>query len=148
MKLRQWQNERVDSLVREDLGVAHKTITHWVQILEELYYHFRITPYGARHSNFLKKEPKLYDCLGYRAELQFIRNKRGEEVDFIVTIDHKPWFAVELKESDETPARSLLEFGAQLKVPYVYQVVRNTQKDMVSHGVHILSAEKFLSGLI
>lgn len=46
--------------LREDLAVAHKTVTNWVDILERFYYHFRIYPFTHKKIKSLKKEPKLY----------------------------------------------------------------------------------------
>jgi len=75
-------------------------------------------------TGFLKKEPKLYcgmvgsaggrrpfenliaghllklahyfhDRDGYQAEVHFLRDTVGREVDFLVAVDGKPWFAVE-----------------------------------------------------
>jgi hypothetical protein len=56
---------RVGSLLslnslREDLAVAHKTVTNWMDILERFYYHFRIYPFSHKKINSLKKVPKLY----------------------------------------------------------------------------------------
>ncbi len=88
--LRRWHNQRVERLVREDirdlsalqimvdilpekagsllsinslredLSVAHKTATKWVDVLERFYYHFRIYPFTHKKIKSLKKEPKLY----------------------------------------------------------------------------------------
>jgi len=57
--------DRVGSLLslnslREDLSVAHKTVAHWMDILERFYYHFRIYPFHHKKIRSLKKEPKLY----------------------------------------------------------------------------------------
>ncbi len=46
--------------LREDLGVAHKTVDLWVEILEHFYYHFRIPPFAANTIKSLRREPKLY----------------------------------------------------------------------------------------
>ncbi|MFA4916365.1 MAG: ATP-binding protein [Syntrophales bacterium] len=46
--------------LREDLSVAHKTVSNWVDILERFYYHFRIYPFSHKNIKSLKKEPKLY----------------------------------------------------------------------------------------
>jgi len=56
---------RVGSLLslnalREDLSVAHKTVSHWMDVLERFYYHFRIYPFGGSKIRSLKKNPKLY----------------------------------------------------------------------------------------
>src|SRR3990167_1151920 len=103
--------------IREDLEVSHRAVTHWMDILESFYYHFRIYPYSTKKIRSLKKEPKLYlwdwsevedeaarfenliashllkfvhfitDYEGYRAELYFLRDVDKREVDFLVTID-------------------------------------------------------------
>lgn len=46
--------------LREDLSVAHKTVSKWAEILENFYYHFRIYPFSHKKLKSLKKEPKLY----------------------------------------------------------------------------------------
>ena len=46
--------------LREDLQVAHKTVTKWIQILERLYSVFRISPMGGSKIRAVKKEQKLY----------------------------------------------------------------------------------------
>ncbi|MFA5284669.1 MAG: AAA family ATPase, partial [Smithellaceae bacterium] len=116
--------------LREDLEVSHRSVTSWMDILEAFYYHFRIYPYSSKKIRALKKEPKLYlwdwseveneasrfenliashllkfthfitDQEGYRAELSCLRDVDKREVDFLVTIDGKPWFAVEVKLND------------------------------------------------
>ena len=45
-------------------------------------------------SHLLKFVHFLEDYEGYKAELYFLRDVDKREVDFIVTIDQKPWFAV------------------------------------------------------
>jgi len=70
------------------------------------------------------------------------------EVDFLMTIDGKPWFAVEVKLSDSNLSPNLLYFKDRLSIPYLYQVVRKENTDRLEKGVRIISAGKFLSGLI
>ena len=164
--------------LREDLQVAHKTMASWVEILEKFYYHFRIYPLKNKLHGALRKEPKLFlwdwseikdegaklenmvaghllkfchyltDVEGYRAGLHFLKNKQKQEVDFLVTVDNKPWFCVEVKKSVERNISSLKYFGAGLKIPYMYQVVDARDKDFIKDRVRIISIEKFLSGLI
>ena len=164
--------------IREDLEVSHRAVTHWMDILESFYYHFRIYPYSTKKIRSLKKEPKLYlwdwsevedeaarfenliashllkfvhfitDYEGYRAELYFLRDVDKREVDFLVTIDAKPWFAVEAKLSDTNLSPNLLYFKERLSIPYVYQTVKREKIDRIEKGARIISAGKFLSGLI
>ena len=129
-----------------------RAASHWIDVLEAFYYHFRIYPFSAKKIRSLKKEPKLYlwdwsevedeaarfenlvashllkfvhfitDYEGYKAELYFLRDVDKREVDFLVTIDGKPWFAVEAKLSDASLSPHLLYFKERLSIPYVYQV--------------------------
>jgi predicted AAA+ superfamily ATPase len=164
--------------IREDLEVSHRAVTHWMDILESFYYHFRIYPYSTKKIRSLKKEPKLYlwdwsevedeafrfenliashllkfvhfitDYEGYRAELYFLRDIDKREVDFLVTVNAKPWFAVEVKLNDVNLSPNLLYFKERLSVPFVYQVVKREKIDRLEKMARIISAGKFLSGLI
>ena len=164
--------------IREDLEVSHRAVTHWMDILEAFYYHFRIYPYSAKKIRSLKKEPKLYlwdwsevedeanrfenlmashllkfvhfitDHEGYRAELSYLRDVDKREVDFLVTIDGRPWFAVEVKLNDTVLSPNLLYFRDRLSIPYIYQVVKKDKVDLLEKGGRVISAGRFLAGLI
>ncbi|MBN1474959.1 MAG: ATP-binding protein [Syntrophaceae bacterium] len=164
--------------IREDLEVSHRAVTHWMNVLEVFYYHFRIYPYASKKIRSLKKEPKLYlwdwsevedearrfenliashllkfahfitDQEGYRAELYYLKDVDKREVDFLMTIDGKPWFAVEVKLNDTALSPNLLYFRDRLSIPYVYQVVKKDKVDLLADGARILSAGRFLAGLI
>ncbi len=163
--------------IREDLEVSHRAVAHWMDILEAFYYHFRIYPYSAKKIRSLKKEPKLYlwdwsevadetnrfenliashllkfvhfitDHDGYRAELSYLRDVDKREVDFLVTIDGRPWFAVEVKLNETALSRNLLYFRDRLSIPYIYQVVKKDKVDLLERGGRIVSAGRFLAGL-
>jgi uncharacterized protein len=164
--------------IREDLEVSFRAVSHWLDVLETFYYHFRVYPYTGKVIASLKKEPKLYlwdwteipdepvrlenmvashllklvhylhDFEGYEAGLHFLRDLTKREVDFLVTVDNKPWFAVEVKTQDVSPARTLTLFKEKWKLPFCYQVVKSTGIDTLSSGVRVVSADKFLSGLV
>jgi predicted AAA+ superfamily ATPase len=164
--------------LREDLEVSHRAVTHWMKILESFYYHFRISPYMHRRIRSLKKETKLYlwdwselddegarfeNCIashllklvhflqdhgGYQAQLHYLRDRDKREVDFLVTIDGKPWFACEAKVAGQQVAPSLRYFADRLQIPFVYQVHKNGTDDYQSNGVRVLPAHKFLASLI
>ncbi|MGD9135415.1 MAG: AAA family ATPase, partial [Desulfobacterales bacterium] len=123
--------------LREDLEVSHRAISNWMNILESFYYCFRIYPFTAKNFRSLKKEAKLYlwdwseidqeparfencvashllklihflqDYEGYKAQLFYLRSVEKKEVDFLVTLDNKPWFAVEAKCNDINPSPHL-----------------------------------------
>lgn len=164
--------------LRGDLEVAHKTIKKWMDILERFYYHFRIYPYAFTAIKSLRKEPKmylwdwsqvadegarlenmvashllkmthfLYDASGHKADLFFLRDIEGREVDFLVTIDRKPWLAIEVKSGREDISKSLVYFADKLKTPFSYQLVRNSSIDYWKKNIRVISADKFLSGLV
>jgi predicted AAA+ superfamily ATPase len=175
--------EKVGSLlsinaIREDLEVSHRAVTNWLNILEKLYYHFRLFPYTGKLIRSLKKEPKLflwdwsevndpgarfenmiashllkwihflYDYEGYRAELYFLRSIDKKEVDFFVTVDKKPWLAVEVKLSDTTVSPALYYFKERLNIPYLFQVVNLPGVDRLINGVRVISASRFLPALV
>jgi predicted AAA+ superfamily ATPase len=164
--------------LREDLEVSFKAVAHWLDILETFYYHFRIYPFTSRKIRSIKKEPKLYlwdwseiaeagqrfenmiashllklvhfmqDYEGYNAELCFIRDLAQKELDFVVTINAKPWFAVEVKLEDDELAPALPLFKEKWNIPFCYQVVKKSGVDFLSKNIRVISAEKFLAALI
>ncbi len=164
--------------LREDLGVTHKTVSSWIDIFERFYYHFRIYPFQSTLIKSLRKKPKLYlwdwseikdegvrlenliashllkfchflfDMGGYRARLSYLRDKEQREVDFIVSIDNKPWFCVEVKKSFKDVPGPLKYFSEKLKIPFVYEIVDQKNLDIYKDGVRVMSAGKFLSGLV
>lgn len=175
--------QRVASLlsinsIREDLEVSHKAITSWLELLEALYYSYRIYPFQTKRVRALKKEPKLYlwdwsevenpgakfenmvaghllktvhfleDYEGYSAELFFLRDQEKREVDFLVTVDKKPWFSVEVKLSDPKIPPPLTYFKNKLDIPFNYVVTLEETKEYTQNGVTVLPASQFLTGLM
>src|SRR3972149_6591443 len=164
--------------LREDLSVAHKTVSNWVDVLERFYYHFRIYPFHHKKIHSLKKEPKLYlrncsevpdnsgarlenivashllkmchflnDVEGYKTVLHFLRDIEGREVDFLVTDNRRPWFAVEVKSPSREVSKNLNYFGDRLDIPFLYQVVSEENVDIRRDSVRILSLDRFLVSL-
>jgi uncharacterized protein len=99
-------------------------------------------------SHLLKLCHHLHDADGYKTELFFLRDIDGREVDFLVTNDGKPWFAVEVKASSKEIARNLTYFGDRLNIPFLYQIVDERNIDIRKDKIRILSMEKFLSSLV
>jgi uncharacterized protein len=164
--------------LREDLEVSHRAVTNWIEILERLYFAFRIRPYASSQVRSLRKMPKAYlwdgslvpepgprfenlvalhllklchfleDRDGYRVELHYLRDRTGKEVDFLITSDGKPWFAVEVKLSQTKIDPSLRYFQEKLNIPWAYQVVFDGKRDFVQDNVRCLPAHRFLAALI
>jgi predicted AAA+ superfamily ATPase len=118
--------------LREDLEVAHDTVSRWLRYLNELFYFFEIKPWTKSVPRSLKKEGKIYlydwteiEDVGPRFEnlvachlikachfwtdtgegdfdLFYLRNKEKQEIDFVIIKDKKPWLCFEVKVSDTT----------------------------------------------
>jgi hypothetical protein len=71
-----------------------------------------------------------------------------KEVDFLITIDNKPWFAVEVKLSEKVPSSNLSYFKERLNIPFNFQVVKQNGIDILKNDIRVMSADKFLSGLV
>jgi predicted AAA+ superfamily ATPase len=164
--------------LREDLDVSHRAVSHWLDVLDTFYYQFRIPPYQKTALRTIKKEPKLYlwdwsevsdpaarfenmvavhlqkfchflyDFEGYKTDLYFLRNVDKKEVDFLVAVDQKPWFAVETKLAGKSLSKNLHYFKERLGIPFVYQVVKESGINRLIHGTPIISADCFLGGLV
>lgn len=149
----------------EDLQVTHQTVGRWLEILEQLYVCFRISPYGSPKIRAVKKEQKLYlwdwsmaheggarfenlvasqllkfchqreDIEGHGMELRYLRDTDGREVDFVVLQNRKPLFAVECKTGERAVSKHVSYFKARTPIPKFYQVHLGT-KDYVDGNFH------------
>jgi hypothetical protein len=161
--------------LREELEVGHDTVTSWLELLERLYYCYRVKPYSRRIARGLKKEQKLYlwdwsqidapgprfenmvashllkavhawSDLGYgEFELLYLRDKEKREVDFVLTDRRRPVVLVECKVSDERPSEGLLRYREQLGGLPAIQLVRAPGVDRSGRGVRVVSAARFLA---
>ena len=141
----------VKNLAR-DLEVDFKTAQRWIGLLENVYFAYRIPPYGAPKLRAVKKEQKLYlwdwsqviapgprfenlvsshllkychyleDTEGHRMELRFLRDVNKREVDFVVLKDQKPVFAVECKTGEKQLSPHIPYFLERTPIPKFYQV--------------------------
>jgi len=86
----------------------------------------------------------LEDREGYQMGLHYLRDVSKREVDFLVTVDRQPWFAVECKVSAHSANPSLRYFGERLQIPYLYQVSLRGSDDVLDGRVRIMPAGRFL----
>lgn len=150
----------------ELLQVSHASIERWITILERLYVCFRLLPFGAKKIRAVKKEKKIYfwdwslvpedglrfenlvacqllkychfreDTQGFRMELRYLRDTDKREVDFVITQDNVPQFAVECKTGERTVSSAAAYFKARTKIPAFYQVHLG-KKDFLHSGTGI-----------
>ncbi len=123
--------------LREDLQIAHKTVSRWMNILENIYMVFRLSPLGSPLIRAVKKEQKHYhfdwtliqemparfenlvashllkwvhfqrDVFGEQIELRYFRDTDKREVDFCITKDSQPQMFVECKWGDHSTSAHL-----------------------------------------
>ena len=80
-------------------------------------------------------------------QLQFIHDRNGREVDFIVTKDKQPWFLMEAKLSDETFSPHLRYFSERLKIPGI-QLVLKSGVYRKEGNLCCISADRWLGCLV
>ncbi|OFZ28847.1 MAG: AAA family ATPase [Bdellovibrionales bacterium RIFCSPHIGHO2_01_FULL_40_29] len=159
----------------EDLQVSPHTTERWIDILEKVYYCFRILPYGAPKIRAVKKERKAYlwdwsaltddgkvfenlvashllkychyieDSTGHQMELRFLKDTDGREIDFIVLKNKKPIFAVECKTGDKQLSKNINYFKERTTIPFYYQVHLGQKDYSPDRNVRVLPFLSFSS---
>lgn len=157
----------------EDLEIDPKTAKRWVELLDTIYYCFRVAPYGPPRIRAVKKEQKLYlwdwsqvedegarfenmvacqllkfchhheDVEGHRMELRYIRDTDKREVDFVVLRDRRPLFAVECKLKDKALSAHIPYFKERTPVPRFYQVSLEGPERQLADGIAMVGFEAF-----
>jgi hypothetical protein len=150
--------------LREDLQVAHATLTRWVDVLERLYGIFRVAPFGAQRLRAVRKERKHYhydwsvvpepaarfenlvashllkwveyqiDAEGRALELRYFRDRAGREVDFVITEAGVPISFIECKLGDAPVSPALRYLHASHPQVAAWQISANGARDYVDAG--------------
>ncbi len=148
--------------LREDLQVSHATVVRWCDILERLYFVYRIYPFGAPRIRAVRKPPKHYhwdwslvpepgprlenlvashllkwchyqrDTRGRDLELRYFRDIDGREVDFVVVEDRKPLQFLECKSAGKGVPRGLRYLKERFPSVEAWQLTREPKVDRVS----------------
>ncbi len=148
--------------LREDLQLSHKTVAHWLTILERLYAIFRLAPFGTPRIRAVKKEQKHYhydwslvrergprfenmiashllkwvnfveDTEGRDVELRYFRDIDSREVDFVIVEDRKPVRFIECKWSDDEVSPSLRYLKRKFPNVDAMQVFATGKKEYVT----------------
>lgn len=156
-----------------DLEINFRTAEKWVSILEQVYYCFRISPFGSPKIKAVKKEKKIYlwdwsiiedkgskfenfvashllkychfveDTEGYSMELRFLRDIDKREVDFVVLKDKKPLFAVECKTGERNLSPHIRYFKERTLIPKFYQVHLGDKDYSPEEGIRVMPFIKF-----
>ena len=163
--------------LREDMQVAVESVRQWTDHLQRLYFLYLIRPFAGNIARSLRKEPKLYlwdwseivdggarfenlmashllkwchftqDWGLPPLELHYLRDREKHEVDFLLTLDRKPWTLIEAKLSDTIPSPAMRYFAERLKAPHKIQVVLDCERPGMAGDVHVIDAANFLRTL-
>lgn len=147
------------SSLARDLQVSDKTIKKWLELLENMYVIFKLTPYSKNIARSVLKRPKYYfydiarantegakienlvacsllkevqfrqDCLGQDWELHYLSKKGGIEVDFLIREKNKAKILLEVKTSDEQPSKSLESFKDHFPSSQKVQLVHKLKQE-------------------
>jgi predicted AAA+ superfamily ATPase len=158
----------------EDLEVAPKTVKQWINLLEQLFVVFRVTPYHKNIARSLLKEPKVYfydatmasdpnahlenlvavsllkhlyyleDNEGIRPQLHYLRTKDRLELDFLTVEDGIPTSIIEVKTSDSVPAKAFYYFNKFLSQVPKFQIVKNIRQPKTVNKIQVERADLFL----
>jgi len=148
--------------LREDLQVAHKTVSRWLTILENVYMFFRIPPFGSPLVRAVKKEQKHYhfdwtlvpdkaaqfenliashllkwvhyqrDAFGEELELRYFRDTDRREVDFCIVNRLKPQMFVECKWSEGSTSPHLHYLRKKFPDAQYYQINATGNREYIT----------------
>ena len=134
----------------------HKNIARSL-LKEPKYYFYDIAQVegneGARLENLvalslLKELHFMEDTLGATTQLNYLRTKDGKEIDFIVSIENKPSYLVEVKLSDENPAPGFQYFLPIFPHVKAIQLVKNISREKTfPNGLEIRKLVPWLTKL-
>jgi hypothetical protein len=161
-----------------DIGVSQPTVDSWIGYFERLFYLFRVPPYAGKLARAIRKDRKAYlwdwselEDEGVKFEnliashllkwcdfaenfgfpplsLHFVRDKDKHEVDFLMTLEKKPWILIETKLSETRPGPWLDYFGDRLGVKHRLLVVRERlPRNGNAGGIRVMDAASFLACL-
>ena len=161
----------------QSLGISPPTARSWVELLEKLYLVFLLPPYSSRLSRSIRKDRRVffYDCAaayddtgGAQLEnlvassllkfTQFRKDVAGEswglhpdkesrEVDFVVTLNRRVHWLIEVKKFDDTISNSLRYYAEKLRPQKSLQLTLALDRAQERSGIQIQALERWLEAL-
>jgi predicted AAA+ superfamily ATPase len=105
---------------------------------------------GAKFENLVathlyKRIQFLEDLYGDKYELNYLRDKNGHEVDFVILKNNKPVCLIEAKLNETTRSKSLYYYKERLKVDHCLQLIKSKVKTQTKDQIVVTSAYEWLS---
>lgn len=143
----------------EDLHCAPKTVKNWLNILENLYIIFKVTPWHKNIARSLLKTPKFYfydtaqvisssarlencaacallkeihfreDVKGEEYGLFYLRDKDKKEVDFLISKSSQPFCLIEVKTAQDHLSEGMRFFSKKFPNIQKVQLVYNLKRE-------------------
>jgi uncharacterized protein len=163
--------------IAEDAHIAPNTVRKYIELFEELYIVFRVSPFSRNIARSLLKEPKIYfydtgmvvgdegkrfenlmavcllkhvyalqDYKGEPWQLQYLRTKDGNEVDFCLVCGDKAEEMIEVKVADASVPSALRNFSKRYGIS-ARLVVKDVKREQEIDGIRLEAADRFLNGL-
>ena len=98
-------------------------------------------------SSLLKYVQFRKDKAGENWGLYYLRDKENREIDFVVTLNRKVHWLIEVKKSDEAVGASLRYYTEKLRPAQSLQLVLQLQRAQEKSGIKILPLGKWLESL-
>lgn len=163
--------------IAEDAHISPNTVKKYIELFEELYIVFRVTPFSRNIARSLLKEPKVYfydtgmvvgeegprfenmmalnlykhvyalqDYKGESWQLNYLRTKDGEEVDFCLVRDDRADCMIEVKMTEASPPSALRNFYKRYGIK-ASLVVKELKREQEIDGIEVEAAQGFLNNL-
>ncbi|HNV72023.1 MAG TPA: ATP-binding protein [Candidatus Ozemobacteraceae bacterium] len=157
----------------ENVQVSTPTITHWMDIFSRLFIVYKLMPYSQGLGRALHRQPKYYfwdwsqvkdegarfenavaghlfkaaqywtDHGVANVEVQFIRDREGREVDFLMVQNGRPWFLVECKIAETSFTHALAFYSGKLGIPGI-QLLQKSGVARNQGNLLLISADRWL----
>ncbi|MBF0238559.1 MAG: ATP-binding protein [SAR324 cluster bacterium] len=96
--------------------------------------------------SLLKEIHFRQDCLGQNYDLNYVRTKNGQEIDFLITHDEEPDTLIEVKWADDQPSRHFKFFSQYLPIQRQIQLVEELNREKTyPEGLEIRKVNHWLS---
>ena len=105
---------------------------------------------GAKFENLVashlhKRIQFLEDLYGDKYELNYLRDKNGHEIDFVILKNNKPVCLIEVKLNDLTRSKSFYFYKERLKIKHCVQIIKGQFKASTKDDILVTSAADWLS---
>ena len=87
------------------------------------------------------------DIYGKRMDLMYFRDREKREVDFVITLNNKPLWCIEVKTGKSDLSPSLLYLHIRMKPKASFQLVLNLDNPLETKGIRILPLANWLNKL-